>query len=151
MLPAGDTPTWKKIIWYLGIAIGLATAVLTVVMKTLLYAGVLGLLMYIATIVINIVAAAKDGKNAIHYANKVLGAALWISGLLVWVMLRTKCGFSEYDNCFDECPLPFEFNHNALFHLLYAIGLVVYGWSEDISPSVNMLVENRQDQDEFEA
>lgn len=86
-----------------------------------------------------------------HYTNKIIGFALLISGLLVWVALRPKCGFSEYDNCFDKCPLPFEFNHNAPFHLLYAFGLVVYGWSEEISPSVNTVIENMKVEDEFEA
>ena len=146
-----NASTCKTITWYIGIAIGLAVIVLTVVMKTPLYAGVLGLLLYIAAIIINIMVALKTGKNVFHFSNKIIGFALLISGVLVWVALRPKCGFSEYDNCFDECPLPFELNHNALFHLLYAFGLLVYGWSEEISPSVNMVIENMKVEDEFEA
>mmetsp|Transcript_7145 Transcript_7145/g.8135 ORF Transcript_7145/g.8135 Transcript_7145/m.8135 type:complete len:306 (+) Transcript_7145:629-1546(+) len=146
-----NASTCKQITWYIGIVIGLAVFVLTIVMETLLYAGVLGILLYIATIAVNIMAAAKDGKNIIHYTSKIVGVALLIFGLLVWVTLHPKCGWPEYENCFNECPLPFEFNHNALFHLLFAIGLVVYGWSENISPSVKIVMENMQVKDEFEA
>ena len=146
-----NASTCKQITWYIGIVISLAVFVLTIVMESLLYAGVLGLLLYIATIAVNIMAATKDGKNIIHYTSKIVGVALLIFGLLVWVTLHPKCGWPEYENCFEECPLPFEFNHNALFHLLFAIGLVICGWSEDISPSVNIVMENMQVEDEFEA
>lgn len=59
------------------------------------------------------------------------GNCLILAGLLVQVLLAPRCGPSEaYENCFRDCPLPTDpltFNHNALFHVLVAIGMVFQG------------------------
>jgi len=57
---------------------------------------------------------------------KVLGCVLQIIGFIVQVALAPQCGDDAYAECWKECPLPAPyFNHNALFHLLYAIGLLI--------------------------
>lgn len=57
---------------------------------------------------------------------KVLGAALMIAGMIVQLVLAPKCGDAAYANCWKECPLPAPyFNHNALFHVLFAFGLLI--------------------------
>jgi hypothetical protein len=29
-------------------------------------------------------------------------------------------------NCFEECPLPTSFNHNALYHVLTTLGMIIH-------------------------
>ena len=45
-----------------------------------------------------------------------------IGGMLIQVALADVCGDPGYEDCWEDCPLPdpMEFNHNALFHALYA-------------------------------
>ena len=40
--------------------------------------------------------------------------------------LADVCGDPGYEDCGEDCPLPdpMEFNHTALFHALYAAGLL---------------------------
>ena len=47
-------------------------------------------------------------------------------GMAVQVALADVCGDPGYEDCWEDCPLPdpMEFNHNALFHALYAAGLL---------------------------
>ena len=49
-----------------------------------------------------------------------------IGGMAVQVALADVCGDPGYEDCWEDCPLPdpMEFNHNALFHALYAAGLL---------------------------
>ena len=49
-----------------------------------------------------------------------------IGGMLIQVALADVCGDPGYEDCWEDCPLPdpMEFNHNALFHALYAAGLL---------------------------
>ena len=49
-----------------------------------------------------------------------------IGGMLIQVALADVCGDPGYEDCWEDCPLPdpMEFNHNALFHAVYAAGLL---------------------------
>lgn len=68
---------------------------------------------------------------------KVVGVAMMIAGMLVQVVLAPQCGDAAYANCFKDCPLPApSFNHNALFHVLFAIGLAVLGAAMNMNPNV---------------
>uniref|UniRef100_A0A6U8U2U2 Chitin synthase export chaperone n=1 Tax=Zooxanthella nutricula TaxID=1333877 RepID=A0A6U8U2U2_9DINO len=66
---------------------------------------------------------------------KLSGCALMITGMVVQAALSSRCGDAAYRNCFTDCPLPApQFNHNALFHTLLALGLVVLGVAMHASP-----------------
>lgn len=59
---------------------------------------------------------------------RALSMFLCVAGLLTQVVLAPKCGGPAYETCFADCPLPApQFNHNALFHVLYGIGLLGAG------------------------
>merc|ERR1712232_20823 len=60
------------------------------------------------------------------------GIVFQIAGFAVQIALSPTCGDAAYENCFRDCPLPAPyFNHNALFHVLYAVGMVpvAIGWN----------------------
>ena len=59
-------------------------------------------------------------------AVKVMAGVVMIGGMLIQVALADVCGDPGYEDCWEDCPLPdpMEFNHNALFHALYAAGLL---------------------------
>ena len=58
-------------------------------------------------------------------AIKAASGAVMIGGMLIQVALADVCGDPGYEDCWEDCPLPApEFNHNALFHFLYAVGLL---------------------------
>jgi hypothetical protein len=56
-----------------------------------------------------------------------LGCLSNMSGLLVQIFLSGKCGDAGYYDCWQACPLPnpMTFNHNSLFHVLVAVGLLL--------------------------
>eukprot|EP00932_Pfiesteria_piscicida_P009354 SRR837773.20071.p1 GENE.SRR837773.20071~~SRR837773.20071.p1 ORF type:complete len:257 (+),score=72.08 SRR837773.20071:69-773(+) len=57
---------------------------------------------------------------------RVIAALSMIAGYLVQVILTPKCGTPAYRHCFKDCPLPAPtFNHNALFHVLFFIGVTI--------------------------
>lgn len=58
---------------------------------------------------------------------------LMVAGFLVQLGLHKQCGDDSYANrrCWNDCPLPtvrgweHPFNHNALYHTIYAIAMVL--------------------------
>jgi hypothetical protein len=59
---------------------------------------------------------------------KAVAMLFCVGGMIVQITLSSSCGDAAYESCFAECPLPAPyFNHNALFHVLYAIGLLIVG------------------------
>lgn len=80
---------------------------------------------------------------------KAFGIFVVVSSFLTQFSLRGKCGDDGYVVCFEECPLdPIRFNHNALFHVILLIGLVILAWADDISPSVEANVDRATSDDE---
>ena len=83
------------------------------------------------------------------------GNALIMAGLLVQVLLTPTCGSSEaYENCFRDCPMPdpLKLNHNALFHLLVAIGLIFQAigwWWWPVDDEEKMDEKNQESSDSF--
>merc|ERR1719498_360384 len=60
-------------------------------------------------------------------------------GFLVQVLLEPTCGRAGYDSCWEDCVLPApDFNHNALFHVMVAVGLLVLGARMVAAPEENM-------------
>jgi len=54
-----------------------------------------------------------------------LGGLVYATGIVVQVALASRCGDDAYEDCFVECPLPVNFNHNALFHVLVVVGMLI--------------------------
>ena len=56
-----------------------------------------------------------------------LGSFMSLMGLAVQLILAPLCGDGGYEECFEECPLsdPAIFNHNALFHVMVAVGVFI--------------------------
>ena len=54
-----------------------------------------------------------------------LGGLVYATGFVVQVTLASRCGEDAYEDCFVECPLPVNFNHNALFHVLVVVGMLI--------------------------
>lgn len=56
-----------------------------------------------------------------------VGTGLIVLGGFIQFGFRGLCGDDAYLECFEKCPLPnpMTFNHNALFHVVYMVGLIV--------------------------
>lgn len=88
-------------------------------------------------VILAIVTSIVYGKLRIHtpcgVVASILGNLCLLAGLMVQVLLEGTCGSPGYQDCFQECPLPTNpavFNHNAVFHILVAVGLTLQaiGW-----------------------
>ena len=138
-----------KLIWYSTMVLMALVIVLSVIYKTLMVPGSAAFITYIITIILYIIRAKRDKKNIFHYIIKIIGIVLLIAGFVAFGSLFFSCGYPEYENCFEQCPLPYYFNQNALFHVIYLAGLFVLGWSEDMAPTSLLLTQNLDE--EFEA
>ena len=62
---------------------------------------------------------------------KVASMFVFLCGQAVFGALRQFCGPTAYEeDCFQDCPLPQEFNHNAVFHMLVAVSCPLLAWGE---------------------
>ena len=54
-----------------------------------------------------------------------VSTALVTGGVVIQHVLSPTCGNGGYADCFQHCILPYEWNHNFLFHTLQAISTVL--------------------------
>lgn len=56
------------------------------------------------------------------------GAVFVVAGFLVQFFMAPSCGDRGYEDCFQDCilPDPMTFNHNALFHVLVIVGMLLH-------------------------
>jgi hypothetical protein len=40
-----------------------------------------------------------------------------VVGALVQVILAPACSYAAYEDCFEDCPLPYDMNHNFVYHI----------------------------------
>lgn len=74
-------------------------------------------------------------RRAIGDAFKAAAPLLMLASLVVQASLGASCGKGGYDVCWLACALPAPaFNHNALFHVLYAVGVLMLGVGENLAP-----------------
>jgi len=138
-----------KLIWYGIMVIMVLVIILSVIYKTLMVPGSAAFITYLIAIILLGITAKRDRKNIFHYIIKIVGIILLIAGFVAFGSLFFSCGYQEYENCFEQCPLPYYFNQNALFHVIYLAGLIILGWSEDRAPT-SLLLTQLVDE-EFEA
>jgi hypothetical protein len=77
-----------------------------------------------------------------------LGCVTIIAGALTQVSLARKCGDSGYETCWEDCPLPnpLKFNHNSLFHVIVAFGLLLQMIGRYDTPPCDRSNEEAQDE-----
>ena len=68
---------------------------------------------------------------------KLFAVSFMGGSLVIQVVLAGDCGSDAYEVCFVDCPLPdpMQFNHNALFHSIFAVGLFLQGIVEFQQPT----------------
>lgn len=130
-----------KLIWYGTMVMMILVIILSVIYKTLMVPGSAAFITYLIAIILLGITAKRDKKNIFHYIIKMVGILLLIAGFVVFGSLFFSCGYPEYENCFEQCPLPYYFNQNALFHVIYLAGLIILGWSEDRAPTSLLLTQ----------
>lgn len=59
---------------------------------------------------------------------RCIGVAIMIVAGLIQYFLSFRCGLRTPK--YVECPLPSEFNHNALYHLLFLFGITIVCFAE---------------------
>lgn len=71
------------------------------------------------------------GLRRLEYT-RALGCTLFCLGFAVAGAFDGTCGSAAQKDCFRECifPDPTSFNHNGLFHILVAMGLLFLGVAE---------------------
>jgi hypothetical protein len=133
------TETWNiskttsTVVRLVYVCIAAAVVILTVFFETLTAIGIYSFVVLALTACYYIHCFMCKGCQTMRYA-AAMGNALIMAGFMVQVLLAKSCGSEEaYENCFRDCPLPTNpllFNHNALFHVLVAVGLVsqAFGW-----------------------
>jgi hypothetical protein len=68
---------------------------------------------------------------------KALGAFIMGAGFVVHLMLDQTCGNNAYRDCWKECILPApHFNHNALYHVLVALGMLMLAFAMVCAPDM---------------
>jgi len=120
--------------------------------RALIGLGIVTIATTLLMIIVFILQARAEGgifsSEGYIYAFKSLSMIFYLLGLVVQVLLSPLCGSQE--DCFRQCPLPAPtFNHNALFHILAAIGFLIYGVTEYHSPDViGELLSSKGEEDE---
>jgi len=68
---------------------------------------------------------------------KAVGTMIMVAGLLTQTLLAPTCGDRGYEDCWKDCVLPApQFNHNAAFHVLFGIGMLVLAITMPSSPDM---------------
>jgi hypothetical protein len=87
-----------------------------------LFAGVCLLVTSLVLLVWNLIILATGRYN--HKSLNRVSCILWIFsqlslavGLLVQVILAPVCSHAAYQDCFEDCPLPYDMNHNFVYHI----------------------------------
>ena len=78
-----------------------------------------------------------QGEDKCIPATKALAVSILGGSLVLQVALSGACGKDGYVECFKDCPLPdpMHFNHNGLFHSVFAVGLILQGMVEFRKPT----------------
>ena len=91
-----------------------------------------------------------DNKCNFNGILKALAILCLPGSWVVQMVLAPVCGDDGYIDCFKDCPLPNPgtFNHNAIFHIVYAAWLVFLAWAEDRSRGKAIAASNIDDYEE---
>jgi hypothetical protein len=95
----------------------------------------------VASVVTLVFTAAMFGFRAENYrdvgAGNALAALIMALGFVLQQVLNQNCGDPGYADCWKACILPAPaFNHNALFHVLVAIGMTILAINMTLEPDL---------------
>lgn len=111
------------IVWAVAVS---AVVIVVCYLDELLFLGVALAAVYLAMV-------------AIYWPNalKMIAMVICLVGLVIQGALNGTCGDDGYEECFKDCPLPdaTTFNHNALFHSVWAVGLTLFAIGEWRDPT----------------
>ena len=114
--------SWITLVWFLAYS---GSLTLSLVLESYLTVGITALVTYIAMLGL-----------CFPHITKIVGLLISAGGMMVALVLDGPCGERGYENCFEDCPLsnPTKFSHTTVFHILWAIGLLLIGASEFSNP-----------------
>jgi hypothetical protein len=86
-----------------------------------------------------------QGEDRCIAATKALAVSILGGSLVLQVALSGACGKDAYKECFKDCPMPdpIHFNHNGLFHSVFAVGLFLQGMVEFRKPTGALTTSKR--------
>jgi len=145
LIATGVTLVTKNITWVIRIVwviINLAVLLHSLIAGSLIYVGVLGIIAYFGMSVVYFIlyirTRSDDGQRFIVYITKSVSMVILLVSYIVQITLAGKCGSlgDSYENCFRDCPLPDAsvFNHNALFHVIFGVGLGLFAVAQLLQP-----------------
>ena len=118
------------------LAVVTANVAYNVILGGLLLLGISLLVSYVVMLAFFVYHLIVGGSIGIAFG-KAFAVVLLGGGLVIQVALAGVCGSDAYEVCFEDCPLPdpMNFNHNALFHTVFAVGLLLQGIVEFLQPT----------------
>lgn len=147
LIVIGVTLVTKNITWVIRIVwviINLAVLLHSLITRSGVYVGVLGMItlsgMSVVYFILYIRTRSDDGQRFIVYITKSVSMVILLVSYIVQITLAGKCGrlgdSDSYENCFRDCPLPDAsvFNHNALFHVIFGVGLGLFAVAQLLQP-----------------
>jgi len=73
-------------------------------------------------------------RNEPFFLLRALALGIQISGAPFLAFTGGNCDPTGYENCFEECPLPYSFNNNAVYHVMVLLGFIVLMATEKVAP-----------------
>ncbi len=126
---------WKTVLWWI-VVVPISALLIYASFTSITLGGGVMTLTSLFLIIVYSVRVFKDGEGKFLNITKALAVGLHLGSMLIQLFLRGRCGGPAYKNCFEECPLPEGFNHNALYHFVDAVAFIIWAMAEDITPSV---------------
>lgn len=119
------------------IAVVAANVVYNAILGGLLLLGISLLVSFIVMLFLFVYHIMVLKGNRLVSVGKALAVLIMGGSLVIQVVLAGDCGSDEYEFCFENCPLPdpVHFNHNALFHAVFAVGFFLQGMLEFRQPT----------------
>ena len=148
---APDLKTWEKIITWILVIVSSAfltragmrvwtDSIWATLLWTVAYSAALTMALVLdSNIVVGVTTIVSYGAAVLLFVPdyfKIIGLLVCIGGFIVQFILAEDCGDDGYEDCFESCPLPdpITFNHNALFHSIWAVGLTIFAITEYTNP-----------------
>ena len=115
-----DSPVWRLFL----AVINLAATLVVVVLQQKVFSA---LWLFGSFFILSVV----YGWRKQDYARAIGCAWNWM-GLVILVVFAGTCGSAAQKDCFKDCifPTPTTFNHNGVFHLFVAVGVIMFGLAE---------------------
>ena len=126
-----STNSKKRNIWWITTIILCGALICFVALKLTLAFAAMNSISFLLMIAVYL----YDSKCNFDGILKAVAILSLVGSWIVQIILTPVCDKDGYIDCFKDCPFPNPgtFNHNGLFHLLYAAGLMFLAWAEDRS------------------